>query len=70
MLAWRAARRWVYRTQWKLPGTLQCDHCKLQWTWTTGHSCWPPCEKGNPMPQCQNKQQFGTCGEPGTAYPE
>jgi len=61
---------WVYRTQWQLPKDFRCDHCKLQWTWTTGHSCWPPCDAGNPMPQCPNTQQFGTCGEPGVAYPE
>ncbi|KAI8462252.1 MAG: hypothetical protein J3K34DRAFT_449713 [Monoraphidium minutum] len=61
---------WVYRTKWALPKGFKCDQCKLQWTWTTGHNCWPPCEPGNPMPQCENKQQFGTCGSPGTAYPE
>jgi hypothetical protein len=39
-------------------------------TWLTGHNCWPPCEANNPMPQCGTKQQYGTCGTPGTAYPE
>ncbi|KAI8462449.1 MAG: hypothetical protein J3K34DRAFT_527745 [Monoraphidium minutum] len=61
---------WVYRTQWMLPQDFTCEHCKLQWTWTTGHSCWPPCEKDNKQPQCENKQMFPTCGEPGAAYPE
>ncbi|GBF94921.1 hypothetical protein Rsub_08164 [Raphidocelis subcapitata] len=61
---------YVYRTKWLLPQGFTCDHCKLQWTWTTGHSCWPTCEEGNPMPQCGVKQQFGACGSAGTAYPE
>jgi len=61
---------WVYRTQWQLPGGFKCDQCKLQWTWTTGHSCWPTCEAGNPSPQCWVKQPYGACGQGGTAYPE
>ncbi|KIZ01099.1 hypothetical protein MNEG_6862 [Monoraphidium neglectum] len=61
---------WVYRTKWALPKDFKCSHCKLQWVWTTGHSCWPPCEKGNPFPQCTNKQVYPTCGTKGAAYPE
>lgn len=61
---------WVYRTKWMLPKGFTCQHCKLQWVWTTGHNCWPPCEKNNPFPQCQNKQVYPTCGSPGSQYPE
>lgn len=61
---------WVYRTHWMLPKGFTCDHCKLQWTWTTGHRCWPACDPKNAMAACKNIQMFGTCGSPGTAYPE
>jgi hypothetical protein len=60
----------VYRTKWQLPSGFTCEKCKLQWWWTTGHSCWPKCEEGNPSPHCYVKQVFGACGTPGTAYPE
>lgn len=39
-------------------------------TWTTGHTCWPPCLKDNPQAQCQNKQVFPTCGTDGAQFPE
>jgi hypothetical protein len=61
----------VYRTQWKLPDGFRCEHCKLQWQWLTGHSCWPPCPLGNKDEvTCDNKQVFPTCGNPGAAFPE
>lgn len=46
--------------------TLLCAHPHR----TTGHSCWPPCEKDNPMPACQNRQIYPFCGTPGASYPE
>ncbi|GBF92563.1 hypothetical protein Rsub_05177 [Raphidocelis subcapitata] len=61
---------WVYRTQWQLPGNFTCEHCKLQWTWTTGHNCWPTCDAGDASLQCTNRQPFPACGQPGAGYPE
>lgn len=61
---------WVYRTRWVLPAGFKCDHCKLVWTWTTGHRCWPRCGERDPPAVCRNRQVYGDCGAPGTAYPE
>jgi hypothetical protein len=61
---------WVYRTQWQLPGNFTCDHCKLQWSWTTGHSCWPPNSDGSPMMAAKNAQVYPTCGTNGAQFPE
>ncbi|GBF92562.1 hypothetical protein Rsub_05176 [Raphidocelis subcapitata] len=61
---------WVYRTQWQLPGNFTCEHCKLQWSWMTAHVCWPTCAPGETNIQCANRQPYGICGQPGTAYPE
>jgi hypothetical protein len=61
----------VYRTQWVLPKGFTCDHCKLQWHYLTGHSCWPPCAMTNrDEPTCFDNQVYQSCGKPGAAYPE
>jgi hypothetical protein len=61
----------VYRTKWRLPPNLECEHCKLVYEWMTAHSCWPPCpsELEN-EPTCENRQVYPQCGAPGTQYPE
>ncbi|KAI8474513.1 MAG: hypothetical protein J3K34DRAFT_407221 [Monoraphidium minutum] len=69
----------VYAIKFRLPKDFKCDKCILQWQYTTGHKCNPPCLKGDRYyPDCRTNPKYagtyltntGYCGEPGTAYPE
>jgi len=38
----------VYVLKFKLPNGYKCDRCILQWQYTTGHKCHPPCISVSP----------------------
>ena len=60
---------YYYRSSWRLPDGLKCAHCALQFAYTTGSRCWPPCLPD--AKDCKPKPvDYPYCGAPGASYPE
>lgn len=51
-----------YSVQLKLPDTLVCDHCVLQWTYVAGNN-WGWCGDGTGRLGCGPQEHFRTCSD-------
>nr|CAD7460233.1 unnamed protein product [Timema tahoe] len=46
----------------RLPSSLTCDQCVLQWTWTVGNN-WGTCDDGTEGDGCGPQETFRTCSD-------
>merc|ERR1711963_100333 len=51
-----------YQLSVQLPADLQCDHCVLQWTYTTGNN-WGICSDGSGEIGCGPQENFRACSD-------
>lgn len=51
-----------YEMRYRLPEDLVCEHCVLQWRYTTGNN-WGDCKNGTQGLGCGNQENFLACSD-------
>lgn len=58
----QCGRNYSTQVRLKLPEGLTCNHCVLQWHWTTGNF-WGTCENGTEMLGCGQQETYQNCAD-------